>query len=69
MVAMVNAGEVTHPEQLLYTLDDVAQALRVSRAEVERAVARGACASLKIGRLRRVSRTQLLAYVERLERA
>ena len=55
------------PEQLLYTLDDVALALRISRPEVERAVARATLASVKIGRLRRITWRQLEAYITRLE--
>lgn len=56
------------PPQLLYTLDDVAQALRISRAEVERAVARNLMSSVKIGRLRRVTHSQLVAFCQDLER-
>lgn len=56
------------PPQLLYTLDDVAQVLRISRAEVERAIARHVMASVKVGRLRRVTHAQLQAFVRDLER-
>lgn len=52
----------------LYDLDAAAKILMVSRAEMARAVARGSCDSLKLGRLRRISARQLAAYVARLER-
>lgn len=69
MAVMLEVSErMARPEQYLFTLDDVAQALRLSRAEVERAVARRTLASVKIGRLRRVTRSQLEAFVASLER-
>jgi excisionase family DNA binding protein len=41
--------------------------LSLSRAHVYREIARGALASVQIGRSRRVSRAALEAYVDRLE--
>ncbi|HEU5343158.1 MAG TPA: helix-turn-helix domain-containing protein [Ktedonobacterales bacterium] len=67
-MAVMTDVSVTRPEQYLWTLDDVALALRMSRAQVERAVARQEIASVKVGRLRRVTRSQLEAYCRRLER-
>lgn len=60
------AGEVDG--RRLLDLGSVAYMLSLSRAEVEREVARGRLASIKHGRRRLVSRSQLEAYIRRLER-
>lgn len=56
-------------ERMLLDLNTVAFALSLSRAEVEREVARGRLASVKRGRRRLVSRAQLAAYVAQLEQS
>jgi excisionase family DNA binding protein len=55
-------------EALLLTVPECARMLRMSAREVNRAISRGALGSVKIGRLRRVSRPQLTAFVTALER-
>ena len=54
-------------ERLLLDLNTVAFLTSLSRAEIEREIARGALASIKRGRRRLVTRAQLDAYVRRLE--
>jgi excisionase family DNA binding protein len=67
-VAMMIDERQPLTEQVLFTLDDVARVTRISRPHLEREIARGALQSLKIGRLRRVSKSQLSAWVSSLER-
>ena len=50
----------------LLNLDEVADALGVSRRTVEREVARGALSSQKVRGARRVSEAALAAYIERV---
>lgn len=52
---------------VLYRPEDAARQLGVSRAQMFQMLASGAITSVKIGRLRRVPHTALVAYVERLE--
>jgi excisionase family DNA binding protein len=69
VAVLIDTGaSAARPEQYLWTLDDVALALRMSRAQVERLVARQEIASVRVGRLRRVTRSQLTAFCELLER-
>lgn len=53
-------------EKYLFDLDDVAYLTSLSRAEVEREIARGTLQSVKRGRRRLVTRGQLTEYIERL---
>lgn len=53
--------------RLLYTVEEAAQALHISRISVYRLFWRGELASIKVGGLRRISTTALEAYVKRLE--
>jgi excisionase family DNA binding protein len=55
-------------ERMLFTAPEVAIALGVSRAHVDRMIQAGKLASVKIGMLRRVTRAQLEAYIAQLER-
>ncbi len=52
--------------RLLYDLSTVAYLTSQSRAVIEREVARGSCGSIKRGRRRLVTRSQLAAYVARV---
>lgn len=61
--------ETGSSERELYSVLEVARRLGISRAEVAREIARRRLASVKLGRRRLVSRAQLAAYVERLERS
>lgn len=56
-------------ETLLLKAEEVAAELRVSRATVYELMAAGALASIKIGRSRRVARTELERYVAELSAA
>lgn len=58
----------THDERELFSVLEVAQRLGISRAEVAREIARGRLESIKLGRRRLVSRTQLNKYITSLER-
>jgi excisionase family DNA binding protein len=51
----------------LYTIEGAALILQVSKATVERLIEKGTLGSVRIGCLRRISRAQLLNYVEKLE--
>lgn len=55
------------PESPLLTLPEVAAVLRVGLGTVKRWTSSGTLPSLKVGRLRRVSRPQLAAFLDRLE--
>ena len=65
---MLTIHELDTGEVLLLTVPECAQMLRMSAREVNRAIKQGSLASVKIGRLRRVSRGQLAAFVAALER-
>ena len=65
---MLTIREVDAGEALLLTVPECARMLRMSAREVNRAIKQGTLASVKIGRLRRVSRRQLAAFVAALER-
>lgn len=54
------------PEPLLYTPDEVAGMLRISRTEVYRLWRAGDLESIAIGRLRRFPAASVREYVERL---
>jgi excisionase family DNA binding protein len=58
-----------HSERLLLTVGEMARALALSKATAERLVARGAIATIRIGRCRRVTRAALEAYIAERERA
>lgn len=61
-------GEQDNGGRLLLTVGEVARALSLSKATAERLVARGAIATIRIGRCRRVTRAALEAYIAELER-
>jgi excisionase family DNA binding protein len=52
----------------LLTVPEVAQLLRVSRGTVSRWISDGVLSSVRLGRHRRVSRSQLDGFLARLER-
>lgn len=54
-------------DPLLYSIDEAARLLGVSRVELYRLIQRGEVLSVKVGRLRRVSRAALERYVADLE--
>lgn len=58
---------MTEPEIL--TLDEVAGVLRVSRKTVNRLVAAGRIRPIRVGRLPRVTRQELAAYIAAARRA
>ena len=53
-------------ERLLYTVEDAADALRLSRSKVYEEMAAGRLESVKVGRSRRIPRGAIVAYVDRL---
>jgi excisionase family DNA binding protein len=55
---MMSVGDVPAPRRLL-TVPEVADELRVSERHARDLVARGAIASIRVGRLRRVRRDEL----------
>lgn len=54
-----------HIPALLHTLDDVTDALRISRRTVESLIASGQLRSVTIGRSRRVYRADLIDFASR----
>jgi excisionase family DNA binding protein len=52
----------------LLTIDEVAERLRIGKRTVERFVALGEIASVKMGRLRRVPEEELERYVRRAQK-
>ena len=56
-------------EPLAYTLAEAARLLSVGKRKVEYMVQAGELKSVKIGRARRITRAELLAYVERQQTA
>ncbi len=63
----VASNEKQPPIKLLYTVNEAAQALSLSRAFLYRLMQRGELASLKLDGVRRITWRQLQAFVERLE--
>ncbi len=55
------------PELRLYTVDDVAERLQLSRATVYKHIESGKLQSLRVGQRRRVSPAQLTRFIEDLE--
>ncbi len=64
-----NRSERRHPEQLLYSPDDLVIVLRMARGRIYELLASGALPSLKIGRSRRVTADALHAFIDRLAEA
>ena len=56
-------------EPLAYTLTEAARLLSVGKRKVEYMVQAGELKSVKIGRARRITRAELLAYVEKQQTA
>ena len=54
-------------EKLAYTIEEAAELLSLSRAQVYRLIDYGDLQSVKIGKCRRVTHAQLQAYVAILE--
>lgn len=59
--------EVERLKPLVYTLDQVADLLQVSRRTVDRLVAEGRIRPVRIGRSSRVTERELAAYIASLE--
>jgi excisionase family DNA binding protein len=55
-------------EQLLFTIDETAEVLCISRATVYRLLKSGELVGVRVGRLRRVTRQALDRYTSELER-
>lgn len=55
-------------DQLLYTIDETAEILGLSRATIYRLVKSGHLVAVKVGRLRRVTRQALERFTMDLER-
>lgn len=53
-------------EQLLFTINEAEDVIRVKRSKLSAMIASGEIASVKIGKLRRIPRQALEAYVSRL---
>ena len=56
-----------HPSKLAYTVEEAADLLSISRAQLYRLIEFGDLESIKIGKCRRVTYAQLEAYVSRVE--
>ncbi len=56
-------------EKLLYSMEEAARLLSISRAQLYRLIDVCELGSVKIGRSRRITRSQLEAYVRSLEHA
>jgi excisionase family DNA binding protein len=54
-----------HKQPLLFTVDQVAESLQVSRRTVESLISSGQLRSVTIGRSRRVSQDDLVAFASR----
>jgi excisionase family DNA binding protein len=54
-------------EKLAFTVDEAADLLSLSRAQIYRLIDVGDLGSIKIGKCRRVTYAQLEAYVSRVE--
>ncbi len=54
-------------DSLLYRPEDAARVLGIGRSKAYELIATGDLASVQIGRLRRIPRAALEAYVERLQ--
>lgn len=59
--------EIRRVEQLLFTVDETAQMLRVSRSRVFRLLRSNHLASVRIGGSRRVTRDAIEQFVEQLQ--
>ena len=57
---------VQHGEKLLHSPEEAAQLLGVGRSQIFELIARGEVESFKIGRLRKIPRDALTAYIDRL---
>ena len=64
---MTNRGKSTSPDQLAYTIEQVAALLATSKRSVERAIGSGVLASVKMIGGIRITRAQLDAYFVYLE--
>ena len=53
-----------NPDPLLYTVEQAAEKLTISRSLCYRLVAEGVIGSMKVGRLRRVPAIALAQYIE-----
>lgn len=58
-----NRFQRRHPDQLLYSPDDLVVVLRMARGRIYELLASGTIPSLKIGRSRRVTADALDAYI------
>jgi len=56
-------------EVQLFTVDEVARRLSLSKASVYRLIARGSIRTVRVGRARRIALPDLEAFVEQLRRA
>ena len=59
--------EIRRVEQLLFTVDETAEMLRVSRSRVFRLLRSKHLASVRIGGSRRIPRDAILQFVEQLQ--
>jgi len=69
MDAAYRAAVRATPEPLLHSPEEAAMMLRTSRSGVYGLIRRGELKSVKVGKLRRITRAELEAYVARLEAA
>lgn len=57
------------PERLLLSIPEVAEAMGIGRSSVYMLLDTGALASLKVGKLRRISRSELERFIHQRETA
>jgi excisionase family DNA binding protein len=63
----VRSTSVWQPPKIAYTVEEAAELLSLSRAQVYRLIEVGELGSLKIGKARRVSAEQLVEFIRRVE--
>lgn len=52
-------------EDAFYTIDETAKLLKVARVTVDRLIRRGEIRPIKVGRVNRIPREEILAFIER----
>ncbi len=65
----IEASKQIHPDKLLFTLEEAEEILSLSRSQLYRLADQGDLATVSIGRSRRISREQLISFVESLEQS
>lgn len=63
----IRSATVWQPPKIAYTVEEAAELLSLSRAQVYRLIETGELGSLRIGKARRVSAEQLVEFIRRVE--